>query len=183
MTWQQIILGVFFALVIPASPPRTRPEPLPRGDATPAGPRAQSWTRKTARLTASQVRLGGLGARTHANWILFRLPFDTTRMDRVRRVWFRVTATAETNVGALRIGSVCTPMRPYGPIESWTLYTIGAIGGTDDFLDHATAPTADPTILGIAVPTRVANYVACGRDRGQLEHTATWQLEVAWDEI
>lgn len=183
MTWQQTVLGVFFALVIPAGAPRARPEPLPRGDCASAGPRAETWTRKTSRLTATQVRLGGLGARTHANWILFRLPFDTTQLDRVRHIQFAVTATAETNVAALRIGSVCTPMRKYGPIDAWTLYTVGGIGGTDDFLDHATAPTVDPTVLGIAVPTRVANYVACGLDGGRLEEASTWQLDVAWDEI
>jgi len=182
MAWQQSALGVAFALLIPANAPRS-PEPLPRGEPTPSGPRAETWTRKTSRLVATQVRLGGLGARTHANWILFRLPFDTTALDRIRHVRFTVAATAETNVGALRIGSVCTPMRAYGPVESWTQYTMGGIGGTDDFGDHATAPTHDPTVFGIAVPTRVANYVACGRDGGRLTETTTWHLEIAWDEI
>lgn len=183
MAPQHIALGVFFALIIPASAPRIRQESLPRGEPVPAGARAEAWTRRTARLTASQVRLGGLGARTHANWILFRLPFDTTALDRVRDVRFAATATAETNVGALRIGSVCTPVRAYGPVESWTRFTVGGIGGTDDFGDHPTAPTADPTLLGIAVPTRVANYVACGRDDGRLEQVSTWQLEITWEEI
>ena len=181
MAWQQSVLGVVFAMLIPVSAPQS-PEPLPRGSPWPSGPRAESWTRRTSRIAAIQVRLGGLGARTHANWILFRLPFDTTALDRIRHVRFTVAATAETNVGALRIGSVCTPIRAYGPVESWTQYTMGGISGTDDFGDHATAPTADPTLFGIAVPTRVANYVACGRDAGRLEQPGTWHLEVTWEE-
>lgn len=182
MAWQHTALGVFFALLIPAGAPRIRPEPLPRGDLMPSGPRAETWTRKTVRLTATQVRLEGLGARTHANWILFRLPFATTALDRIRDVRFTVTTTAETNVGALRIGSICVPVRAYGPLESWAQYTVGGIAGTDDFGDHPTAPTADPTLFGIAVPTRVANYVACGRDGGRLEETGTWHLEITWEE-
>ena len=180
---QPFALGVLFALLMPAGAPRGPEERLPLGDVAPEGPRATDWTRRTARVTASQVRLGGLGARTHANWILFRLPFATTALDRVRRVRFSVTASVDTDVAALRIGSVCTPMQTYGPIERWTMYTVGGIAGTDDFGDHPTAPTADPTLLGIAVPTRVANYVACGRDDGRLEETSTWHLEVSWEEI
>jgi hypothetical protein len=110
-------------------------EVLPRGEPT-IGPHGESWTLRTTRLTASQVRLGALGARTHANWILFRLPFGTTASDRVRNVRFAATATVETNVAALRIGSVCTPIRTYGPIESWALFTVGGISGTEDFADH-----------------------------------------------
>jgi hypothetical protein len=183
MAWQHIALGVSFALVIPASPPQIRHEPLARGEAIPAKPRAATWTRRSSRLPASQVRLGGLGANTHANWIFFRLPFATNAMDRIRDVQFTVTATTETNVGALNIGSVCTPITAYGPVASWAQYTVGGIGATNDFGDHPKAPTADPTLLGIAVPTRVANYVACGRDDGRLEDLATWHLDVTWDEI
>jgi hypothetical protein len=183
MAWQHIALGVFFAFLVPAGGPPIPQEPLPRGEAAPAGPRADTWTRRTTRLTASQVRLGGLGAHTHSNWILFRLPFDATAVHRIRDVRFTPTATVETNVSALRIGSVCTPISAYGPLESWARYTVGGIGGTEDFRDHPSAPTADPTVLGIAVPTRVANYVACGRDGGHLEDPSTWQLEVTWEEI
>ena len=170
MAWQHIALGVFFALVIPAGAPRAAPAPLPPGAAMPAGPRAETWTRKSARLTASQVRLGGIGAHTHTNWILFRLPFDTTAVDRIRDVRFTASATVETNVSALRIGSVCT------------------LHGRRDRRDRglrrsSERPTADPTLLGIAVPTRVANYVACGRDGGHLEEPSTWQLDVTWEEI
>jgi hypothetical protein len=182
MAWQHIALGVFFAFLIPAGAPRSLPEPLSRGVSLPVGPRAASWTRRTARITASQVRLGGLGAHTHSNWILFRLPFDTS-LQRVREVRFTPGATVETNVSALRIGSVCTPVRAYGPLESWARYTVGGIGGTEDFGDHPSAPTTDPTVLGIAVPTRVANYVACGRDGGLLVEPSTWHLDVTWEEI
>src|SRR5690242_11277631 len=100
-------LGVLFSLAIPAGAPPSRPPPLPRGEPTPLGPLRESWTRKTTRLTASQVGLSGVGVRTHANWILFRLPFDATATDRVRNVRFTPTASTDTNVAALQLGSVC----------------------------------------------------------------------------
>jgi hypothetical protein len=128
------------------------------------------------------VRLNGLGARTHANWVLFRLPFDTTRHDRVRAVRFRPTSAATTAVGALRVGSACVTIPASGEVGEWTVYTVSGIGSTVRFARHPAPPTDDPTILGINVPTRVANYVACGRDGGRLREPETWGLDVAWEE-
>jgi len=127
------------------------------------------------------VRLNALGAKTHANWVFFRLPFETTDRVRVRRVVFVPHAASETSVGALRLGGVCLTMPSSGSVASWALYTTGGIGGTEPFARHGAAPTFDPTVLGINVPTRVANHVACGRDDA-LGLPETWMLDVSWEE-
>jgi hypothetical protein len=63
----------------------------------------------------------------------------------------------------------------------WAKYTIGGLGWTDRFAWHMAPPTNDPTVLGINVPTRVANWVACGRD-DTLRDPTTWSLDVTWEE-
>ena len=126
--------------------------------------------------------MNGLGARTHANWVLFRLPFDATQRQRIRRVQFTTSSLAETEVGALRIGSVCLKIPPSGAVESWALYTASGIGRTERYGWHPSPPTDDPTIAGINVPTRVANYAACGWDDGRLYTPESWGLQVDWEE-
>jgi hypothetical protein len=157
-------------------------EPLPRGDARLEGPLGATWTPKHVRVTASRVRLNALGAKTHANWVLFRLPFDSTQHGRIRRVHFEASATTPTDVGALRIGSVCMLVPSSGGVAQWTGYTVGGIGPSHPLRWHFAPPTDDPTILGINVPTRVANYASCGWDDGTLHELARWRLDVWWEE-
>jgi hypothetical protein len=135
----------------------------------------------SVRLTATAVRLRALGARTHANWIFFRLPFETTDRTRIRSATFTPHASRDTNVGAFRIGGVCLTTPSSGPVEAWALYTTSGIGWTERFSSHGAAPTFDPTIVAINVPTRVANHVACGRDDALLL-PETWSLDVSWEE-
>ncbi len=176
------LLFLLSLTVSPGLPPRGEEPPIPRGVPSPDGPPSEGWTPRAARVQALRVRLNGLGARTHANWVLFRLPFDTTRKDRIRSVRYRPSCRSRTDVGALRIGSVCVQFRPAGSVESWTLYTVGGVGNTRRFAWHPSPPTDDPTLLGINVPTRVANHVACGRDEGNLLDPAEWTLDVTWEE-
>ncbi len=145
-------------------------------------PPSDTWTPKVARVPGTVVRLNGLGIRTHANWVLFRLPFDTTRRDRVRNVSFRPSSAVPTEVGALRIGSVCVNVRAAGDVEHWSKYTASGIGRTNRFIWHPAPPTSDPRILGINVPTRVANYSACYLDDGRLGEPNNWALEIEWEE-
>jgi len=186
MSWVRSVgLSLLSCLAIPPNQQIPLEEPLPRGVSLvpmDAPPPDATWTRKSITVTASRVRLNGLGAKTHANWILFRLPFDSRQKTRVRHVAFTPHASAPTEVGALRVGSVCTSVSPYGDVGDWALYTVSGIAGTQRFGWHIAPPTTDPTIVGINVPTRVANYVACGRDGGRLRDPATWTLEISWEE-
>ncbi|MDF2693719.1 MAG: hypothetical protein K0S65_2102, partial [Labilithrix sp.] len=134
-----------------------------------------------AQVRGSRVRLNGLGARTHANWVLFRLPFDASQWQRVRSVRFHARSLARTEVGALRLGSVCVPFPSDGGVDRWALYTVSGIGRTERYFWHPSPPTDDPTIAGLNVPTRVANYVACGQDDA-LRDPENWTLEIAWEE-
>lgn len=182
MRWSQVPLLVLLSLTVP---PTVQPEPqapLPPGETHPDGPLAESWIAKSAHVRGSRVRLNGLGARTHANWVLFRLPFDTTQHRRLRSVRFRPSSRSRTAVGAFRIGSVCVTVPPAGGVEDWSLYTVSGIGYTRRFRWHPLPPTDDPTILGINVPTRVANYVACGWDEGHLHEPEEWELDITWEE-
>lgn len=146
------------------------------------GPLASEWTKKTAHVDASRVRLNGLGARTHRNWVLFRLPFDSRQRDRIRALRFAPHATARTDVGAVRVGSVCLRIPSAGTVATWSRYTVSGISRTEEFRFHPTPPTDDPTIVAINIPTRVANYVACGWDEGHLVDPATWSIDISWEE-
>jgi hypothetical protein len=156
--------------------------PIPPGQSSLEGPLAAEWTRKTATVTALRVRLNAIGMRTHANWVLFRLPFDASQLKRLRRVRFRPSASVDTDVGALSIGSVCLPIPSSGPVDDWAPYTVSGIGGTDRYRVHPAPPTDDPTIFAINVPTRVANFTACGWDGGALRDPSRWTLDVTWEE-
>ena len=156
---------------------------LPRARPPFRGPPSGEWTRKSVVVTAVRTDLDTVGAHTHANWVFFRLPFDTTDTDRVRDV--RVTASAMTDpdVSAIRVGTACAPYKRYGPIGTWALYTVGAVGPTLSFGGHSSPPSDDPTIVGLNVPSRVANYVACGWEKSEaLRDPATWHLDASWEE-
>lgn len=182
MSWSRSAALALLSLTVPPTLAPVDEEPVPRGISTVSGPVAASWTRKTAHVEALRVRLSGLGARTHRNWVLFRLPFDSRQLDRVRFVRFAPHASAPTDVGAFRIGSVCVRIPPNGDVSSWARYTVSGISRTEEFRFHPTPASDDPTIVAINVPTRVANYVACGWDRGHLDDPATWSLDLSWEE-
>ncbi|MCW5831904.1 MAG: hypothetical protein KIS78_05570 [Labilithrix sp.] len=114
--------------------------------------------------------------------MLFRIPFDADQPKRVRSVRFAPRSAARSDVGALRIGSICFPFPADSGVERWAIYTTSGIGGTEPYRWHPSPPTDDPTIAGINVPTRVANHVACGRDEGDLRDPSNWTLTVEWEE-
>ncbi len=138
------------------------------------------WTHSSVELEAQTVDLGHLGQHTHANWVVFELPFDTTRRD-LRNVRFRVRALAETDVGAVYTPLVCLPAPTLGPVEDrrWAKLTLGGIGGTERLWSHELAPTHDPRAYAINVPTRVANAAACAEP--SLTSRSSWRLEVEWE--
>lgn len=180
----QILLSIFLGLTLPPGLPPIDDPPIPPGAATNLeGPARATWSeKKTARIKAMRVRLNGYGARTHNNWVFFRLPFSTESYARVKAT-FAATSDANTDVGALRVGSICVPFKSSGGVDNWSLYTTSGIGHTERYRAHIRAPTHDPTILAINVPTRVANYVACGRDEGnRLLDPNNWTLTVEWQE-
>jgi hypothetical protein len=127
------------------------------------------------------VRLNATGARTHANWVLFRLPFDSTQRDRIRRVMIHATASVDTDVAALLLGSVCLPFPTSGDVSHWSSYSVGGMWPMLPFRLHGQPASDDPTIVAINVPTRVANYVACGGD-DRLRDPATWTIDIIWEE-
>jgi hypothetical protein len=170
-----------YSLLIGEAVPLPAEAPLPRVDLRDTGPLAAEWRAHHASVSAEVVHLNGLGVRTHANWVLFRLPFDTRQRDRIRNVRFAPTAKAPTEVGAIRVGGgICVTTRPSGQVQDWAEYTTSGIGGTHHFAHHPAPPTDDPTIYGINVPTRVANHVACGRD-DRLRDPSQWQLDIDWE--
>ena len=138
------------------------------------------WTRSAVELQAKTVDLGHLGQHTHANWVVFELPFDTTRRD-LRNVRFRVRALVDTDVAALYTPVACLPAPTLGPVEDdrWAKLTLGGIGGTGRLWSHERAPTHDARAYAINVPTRVANRAACGEHA--LVSPSTWRLVVEWD--
>jgi hypothetical protein len=179
---RKLALAMVIAFVVSPAKQDEVPAPLPPRVVREPRPYSETWTRKSARLDAIVVHLGAVGAHTHANWVFFRLPFDTTELDRIRAVVFTPSADSDPDVSAVRIGSVCLSWAPYGPLDSWAEYTVSGIGRSIPFSDHSRPPTDDPTLLGINVPTRVANYVACGRGDGRLREPSFWHLDVAWEE-
>jgi hypothetical protein len=157
--------------------------PLPLGArALRGGPLNAQWTYRSVDVTALRVRLDATGAHTHDNWIFYRLPFDSND-PRIRNVSIRASAMTDPDVASVRVAGACLPCKTYGPIGTWAGYTTGAVGPTLAFTSHPSPPTDDPTIYGLNVPSRVANYVACGWEKSEvLRDPATWHLEVAWEE-
>lgn len=178
---------LFFVMVlVTVAPPRRMYEfedPISPLDLRRTDPPSDKWVKHKMEITALRVRLNGLGARTHANWVLFRLPFDVTQRDRIRGVDFEIVSKAPSDVAALMIGSICADFPSYGDgIHDWSSYTRSGVSWTTPFAWHGAAPTDDPTILGLNVPTRVANYAACGWDDGHLRDPENWVLSIQWEE-
>jgi hypothetical protein len=182
MRWpRRVALGLLPLTLPPGAGPAVD-EPLPPGASQVGGPVAPTWSRRRTELSAMRVRLTHLGARTHANWVFFRLPFAVTETDRVRFVRFYPRVKAASDVGALRIGSVCLATPSRGGIDAWSLYTVNGIAGTEVFRWHSRPPTSDPTVVAVNVPTRVANYAACGADGRRLLDPEQWTLAVEWEQ-
>lgn len=170
------------SLLVPPTPPPRRPLSLPPRAPRDASPPRPDFRERAERLAAVAVSLEGVGMRTHANWVLFRLPFDWVDAERVRVHEVSVGASVETNLAALRLGSVCTAFRRYGPASTWTLYSEAGFDPTMPFSSHPAPPSRDPDVLGVNVPTRVANHIACGLGGDALREPSTWWLDVRWSE-
>lgn len=138
------------------------------------------WTRRWVELEASSVDLGHTGQHTHANWVVFDLPFDPASPE-IRNVTFMPRALSDTDVAMLETPLGCVPVPTLGPVEDarWSKYTARGVAGTSLLAWHELAPTHDARAYAINVPTRVANTAAC-RDPSLLEKT-TWRLVVEWD--
>ena len=138
------------------------------------------FTRTWVELEASNVDLGHTGRHTHANWVVFQLPFEPASPD-VRNVRFMPRALADTDVGMLETPFGCVPSPTLGSVddERWSKYTATGVSGTTPFSWHDRVPTQDARAYAINVPTRVANAAAC-RDPSLYERT-TWRLVVEWD--
>jgi hypothetical protein len=137
-------------------------------------------TRTWVELEASRVDLAHTGQHTHANWVVFELPFDPSSPD-IHDVTFLPRALSDTDVAMLETPFGCLPAPTLGPVDDsrWSKYTLHGVGGTSPFDEHELAPTRDPRAYAINVPTRVANAAAC-RDPSLFERT-TWRLVVEWD--
>jgi len=131
-------------------------------------------------LEAETVDLSHLGVHTHANWVVFQLPFDT-RAPGIRNVRFEPHALRATNIAALPTAIGCVPTPTLGPVEggAWGEFTATGTSGTRRYADHPFAPTTDSRTFALNVPTRVANAAACW-DPALRERT-TWRLEVSWE--
>ena len=173
-------IGVVAFTTSAPSPSARAVEPLPRG-VVEAGPIASTWTRRAAHIVAERVDLVALGEHTHANWIFFRLPFDTSS-DRVRAVQITMGASIDPDVSAARVLGRCVTYKRFGPLSTWALYTSGGVGQSLPFWRHPSPPTDDPTILALNVPTRVANYVSCGWEGSEtLGVSSTWFADLVWE--
>lgn len=153
------------------------PPPLMTGTARAL---SDGWTRRWVEIEASHVDLGHTGRHTHANWVVFDLPFDPASSE-IRNVTFMPRALSDTDVAMLETPFGCLPAPTLGPVEDsrWSKYTLRGVSGTSPFDWHELAPTHDARAYAINVPTRVANTAAC-RDRSLFEKT-TWRLVVEWD--
>lgn len=185
--WWARVTGFGVLAMLTVAPPRgmrTFDDPITVLDLRRTEPMGDHWIKHRMEITALRVSLNGLGARTHANWVLFRLPFDTTQHDRIRRIDFEIVSKAPSDVAAVMVGSICAEVPRYGDgIHDWSSFTVDGVSWTKPFWQAAgTPPTEDPTILGLNVPTRVANYAACGWDDGNLRDPENWVLNIQWEE-
>lgn len=153
------------------------PPPLMTGTTRPL---EGGWSRRWVELEASRVDLGHTGRHTHANWVVFELPFDPASPD-VRNVTFLPRALSDTDVAMLQTPFGCVPAPTLGAVDDprWSKYTESGAGGAMPFSWHDLAPAHDARAYAINVPTRVANTAAC-RDPSLYERT-TWRLVVEWD--
>ena len=155
------------------------PEPLRAAE---HAMRADGWTSHLVELAPVLVDLEHLGQHTHANWVVFELPFDTTS-DRVRRIELHPRALRDTNVAALPTPLGCVPVPSLGGVESrgWAEFTVSGTNGTRWLSDHPLAPRRDGRVFAINVPTRVANAAACWD--AKLRAPAAWRLVVRWESL
>ena len=131
-------------------------------------------------LEAARVDLNHLGQHTHANWVVFNLPFDTSAPG-IRNVRFKPHALRETNIAALPTVIGCVPTPTLGSVESraWGEFTATGASGTRYFADHPFAPSTYSHVFAVNVPTRVANAAACWDPT--LREPASWRLDVSWE--
>lgn len=163
-------------------PPRDAASDLPPlGAVDTASPLADGWVRHRVELAAGTVDLGHLGVHTHANWVVFHLPFDVDDPG-VRVVRFEPHTRVRSDVGALRVGPLCLRAPDTGGVDDprWTKLTRNGGGGARPFSDwDGDVPHAGRRTLVVSVPSRVANAAACWLPA--LRQLDTWRLQVTWD--
>lgn len=132
-------------------------------------------------LSARVVDLGHLGVHTHANWVVFELPFEPSD-PHVRNVRFAPRTTVRSDVGAVRLGPLCIRTPSTGGFDDprWTKLTRTGGAGTRPFWEWGgEVPHATASAFVVSVPSRVANAAAC-RIPALLRPEA-WRLGVSWD--
>lgn len=136
--------------------------------------------RHRVELAARRVDLDHVGVHTHANWVVFELPFDVTRGE-ATNVRFFPRTTVDSSVGAYHTSLACLRVPSVGPVEDprWAKYTVSGVAGTHRFWEHGLAPTTDPRGYAINVPSRVANAARCWLPA--LTQPASWRLVVEWE--
>ncbi len=145
-------------------------EPLPDG-----------WARHDVELVARAVDLGHLGVHTHANWVVFDLPFDPT-VAGLRHVRLAPRTTVRSDLGALRLGPLCLRTTTVGDVADprWTKLTKTGGAGTRPFWEwDGDVPGAAPRAFVLSVPSRVANAAACWVPA--LTRRESWRLAVTWE--
>jgi len=131
--------------------------PGARAPDVPLAPPIDDGHHHVVELEAQRVDLSHTGAHTHANWVIFELPFAVNDPT-IRKVSFRQRTLVDSNVGALHFAFVCLPAPPTEPHS----FTVNGAGHTSVLATHPYAPTFDARAYAINVPTRVANAAACG---------------------
>ncbi len=175
-----LVLTAGAALVTPPGGEDASAEELPTGreetSELPGGRR-----RHRAELVARLVDLGHVGVHTHANWVVFELPFDVTRGE-AKNVRFTPRTTADSSVGAYHASLACLRVPSVGPVgdSRWAKYTANGLAGTHGFWEHELAPTRDARAYAINVPSRVANAARCWLPA--LTRPETWRLVVEWED-
>lgn len=169
--------GAGFALRPPAAGPDSS-EPAPAPEVATANP--DGSVHHEVELVARSVDLTHLGVHTHANWVVFELPFDVDDPS-VHHVHFAPRATTDTAIGALRTRFGCLRTRAVGPVTSGAIskFTKNGVDDTSRFDEHSLAPTTSARAYAINIPTRLANAAACWRPA--LARPETWRLRVFWD--
>lgn len=143
-------------------------------------PIARGWRVHHVEIEAKSADLTHLGQHTHANWVLFDLPFDPASAA-IRNLHFEPRALRDTNIAAIPTAIGCVPTPTLGSVEAraWGEYTERGAGDTRVFADHPHAPAFGPRVFAVNVPTRVANAASCW-DPG-LREASAWRLDVSWE--
>jgi hypothetical protein len=162
-------------------PPRAGGASAPPSSPTHHEPSPDGWTRREVELVARTADVGHLGIHTHANWVVFDLPFDPSDTG-IRRAQFAPRTTERSDVGALRVGPICLRAPPVGDVADarWTKLTQMGGAGTRPFWEwDGIVPEAGPRAFVVSVPSRVANAAACWLPA--LARRETWRLGVTWE--